>query len=139
MSVADPRIEFINKQTKLYRIGKLGTGQGLWYDSTGAETGIIHRKGLRAAALPMEPHPVFRYGGYRWISATDTLEGLGNWFTRDEMPALAADGYQLEVVAVSAYLRLHFETYSHEVYRDEDVLGRWTLDHMAPYKELETT
>jgi hypothetical protein len=111
-------VEHIHGQRKLYRVGRRNCDdQGLWYDSDGNYTGLIHTvPGSAAAMLPMGLHPVFRSGGFEWISVTDTKEMLPLWFTVRDMHILHPRGYDVLEIDVDYYRRLHFDSYSHEVY-----------------------
>lgn len=82
-----------------YRIGHPDSGNGLWYDKNGKWTGLaVDKYNLRAGAIPMGYDPLIR----NWISVTDTIEKLDNWFTPDEMKVLAADGYELIIFWLEA-------------------------------------
>jgi hypothetical protein len=81
-----------------YRVANNETGQGLWYDRAGDFTGLIHgefsfcaNSGLK---MPHDPAIV----GY--LSATDSLDDLYNWFPREDLTRLAEHGYH--VVAYKA-------------------------------------
>lgn len=115
-------VEGVLSPARLYRFGS-PTGVGLWYDKAGRETLLAYASGIAAAVLPMSPNSVFSQGGFRWISAADSMETLCKWFSLEEMLALAIEGYRVEVVDVKAYRRLTFTDYgySHEVYRAEDI------------------
>ena len=59
-----------------YRIANKDTKQGLWYDSEGKFTGLIHNEFNfcmnRDLPMPFDPEIV------GWLSATDSLEDLFN-------------------------------------------------------------
>lgn len=81
-----------------YRIGHSDPGKGLWYDKNGKWTGFaVEKYNLRAGAIPMEYDPLIR----NWISVTDTIHKLDNWFTLDEMKVLAADGYDIIIFSLN--------------------------------------
>lgn len=119
-------IELINDPAKLYRIGRRdGLAGSLWYDDEGRETGLIHSMpGAAAGALPMGPDPVFRTDGVKWISCTDSEEMLLNWFSVADAAELMRRGYVLQEISVRNYRRFHFPQFSHEVFCEEQVIGR---------------
>ena len=63
-----------------YRVANTETEQGLWYDFKGQFTGLIHSKFdfcmNTKLPMPFDPNIV------GWLSATDTLEDLFNWFSK---------------------------------------------------------
>lgn len=119
------KIERVEGFRLLFRVGAAKGGQGLWYDHDGVETGHIQRlkQGL-AKNLPMGPDPIFRDDGKHWLSVTDTMDGLANWFSPEDMNDLWFLGYQVEVIAASRFRRLSFSVYAHEVVAEEDILDR---------------
>lgn len=134
--ILEVTVELVERPARLYRVGRRDGRQGLWYDTEGRETGIIHTLAEgNAAALPMGPHPVFRTDGRRWISTAETLQGLGFWFSRTDMIELLARGFAAEAIDVSRYRRLHFQTYSHPVYSEEDAVAFQLIDPMSPYHD----
>lgn len=129
--------EVIDKRALLYRVGKSDSLNGLWYDKNGSYTGLIHNLSEgNAALLPMGPHPIFRTDGHHWISTTDSLEMLKNWFSEQDMTELTEQGYELLKIEVSGYRRFHFEGYSHEVYSDHQLIHINAIDPGILYKSL---
>jgi hypothetical protein len=132
--IVEVRVELVERPALLYRVGQRDGRQGLWYDGEGAETCIIHTLAEgNAAALPMGPHPVFRADGRKWISTAESLRDIGFWFSKSDMIELLDRGFAAEAISVSRYRRLHFPTYSHPVYCDEDMVGLEIIDPMSPY------
>lgn len=84
---------------RFYRVSNTETNQGLWYDMEGNFTGLIHDKFdfCTNNELPM-PYDEELVG---WISATDTLEDLFNWFTKDDIKKLEEFGYKICVFEAS--------------------------------------
>jgi len=74
-----------------YRIANTETNQGLWYDSKGIFTGLIHNEYNFCTnnELPMP----FDNEIVGWLSATDSLEDLFNWFTKEDIKRLEKYGY----------------------------------------------
>lgn len=133
----DVRIEIFNKPATLYRVGHYANSQGLWYDGRGEYTGDIHSLSEgHAAALPMDHHPVFRSDGMKWVSVTDTTDMLRNWFSAADMWELLPQGYEVLEVRVEGFRRLHFETYSHEVYCGRDLISVSPIDPTIVYPEM---
>lgn len=78
-----------------YRVANIKTKQGLWYDSNGEFTGLIHNefnfcqnKDLR---MPFDMDLV------GWLSATDSLEDLFNWFPKKDIEKLEQHGWYITV------------------------------------------
>lgn len=78
-----------------YRIGHKETQQGLWYDSKGNFTGLIHTEFnfCMNAKLQM-PFDAEIVG---WLSATDSLKDLFNWFSKDDIKKLENYGFYITV------------------------------------------
>ena len=74
-----------------YRIAHEETQQGLWYDSKGNFTGLIHNEFnfCMNTNLPMPFDPDL----VGWLSATDSLEDLFNWFSKEDIERLEDYGY----------------------------------------------
>lgn len=84
-----------------YRIANNETGQGLWYDTKGRFTGLIHDKFsfCKNTALPMPFDPSIT--GY--LSATQTLEELYQWFSLEDITRLEEYGYFITVYRATDY------------------------------------
>lgn len=128
--------EFFQLPTKLYRVGRMTTGdyKGLWYDDDGQYTGDIHKlEGAAAAALPMGRHPIFTDAGTKWVSTTDQLSTLAMWFSASDMRQLYPQGYRIMEIDVPSYRRLHFDGYSHEVFDIGQMIGWNEIDPSKLY------
>lgn len=74
-----------------YRVCNTDTQQGLWYDYQGKFTGLIHYlySFCKNQSLKM-PYDAELVG---FLSATDTIESLFNWFSREDIIKLQQYGY----------------------------------------------
>ncbi len=74
-----------------YRIAHKETQQGLWYDSEGNFTGLIHNEFNfcmnNELTMPFDSDLV------GWLSATSTLEELFNWFSKEDIIRLENFGW----------------------------------------------
>ena len=84
-----------------YRISHKETQQGLWYDSKGNFTGLIHNEFnfCMNTNLPMPFDPDL----VGWLSATDSLEDLFNWFSKEDIERLEEHGYFITVYEATEY------------------------------------
>jgi hypothetical protein len=82
-------------QKLFYRIAHESNEQGLWYDSKGKFTGLIHNKFTfcKNTALPMP----FDEEIVGWLSATDCMEELFQWFTIEDIKKLQEFGYYITI------------------------------------------
>ncbi len=84
-----------------YRLSNIQTQQGLWYDFKGNFTGLIHNKFNFCAnnqlQMPFDPEIV------GWLSATETLDDLFNWFNKKDIEELEKHGYSITLYAASEY------------------------------------
>jgi hypothetical protein len=78
-----------------YRIAHKETRQGLWYDSKGNFTGLIHNE-FNFCLNKNLPMP-FDSDLIGWLSATDSLEDLFNWFTKEDIERLENYGWFITV------------------------------------------
>ena len=83
----------MNHSRIFYRIGHKDNSQGLWYDCNGNFTGLIHNvfnfcinKNLQ---MPFDKELI------GWISATDSLDDLFNWFPIQDIIELEKHGYNI--------------------------------------------
>ena len=78
-----------------YRIAHQDTQQGLWYDSEGNFTGLIHNEFNfcmnKDLLMPFDPELV------GWLSATGSLEDLFNWFPEEDIERLENHGWFITV------------------------------------------
>jgi len=89
-------------ETKLfYRVANHETQQGLWYDFKGKFTGFIHDRfnfcTNNKLPMPYDPNIV------GWLSATETLDELFNWFTQKDIQELEKHGYTIALYEASEY------------------------------------
>ena len=89
------------KSKAFYRVANNKTQQGLWYDFEGNFTGNIHNKFkfCKNNKLPM-PYDESIKG---WLSATDTLDDLYNWFTKEDIIKLSDSGYSVVIYEATEY------------------------------------
>jgi len=95
---------------RFYRVANTETNQGLWYDINGNFTGLIHDKFTFClnTKLPM-PYDENIIG---YLSTTDKLEDLFNWFTKDDIIKLEEYGYYISI----------FESNDYKVYENHWVI-----------------
>ena len=78
-----------------YRVANIDTCQGLWYDSEGKFTGLIHKDFNfcmnKDLPMPFDPDLV------GWLSATDSLEDLFNWFSKEDIARLENHGWFITI------------------------------------------
>jgi len=86
---------------QFYRIANNETNQGLWYNIKGEFTGLIHEKFTfcKNTKLPMR----FDKNVCGWLSATDTLQDLYNWFTEEDIARLEKFGYFITLYEAQDY------------------------------------
>lgn len=94
-----------------YRVCNEVTKQGLWYDYTGSFTGLIHNKFdfCKNKDLLMDYDP--ELVGY--LSATDNLEHLYQWFTREDILGLQEHDYFIHTFETDDYK--FYERFQHLV------------------------
>lgn len=84
-----------------YRVGNTQTQQGLWYGFKGNFTGLIHNEFnfCTNCKLPM-PYSENIVG---WLSATDNLENLFFWFTKEDIKRLETFGFYMGEYEATEY------------------------------------
>lgn len=80
----------VNKKT-FYRVCNINTGQGLWYKPNGIFSGLIHDEFNFCKNKDLEMDFDLELVG--WLSTTDSLEGLYQWFTKDDIIKLQKEGW----------------------------------------------
>lgn len=103
---------FLNPNMKrFYRVCNTETQQGLWYDFTGKFTGFIHDKFnfYKNTELKME----FDEELVGYLSATDSLDTLYNWFTKEDIIKLQEHGYFIHVYETDDFK--FYERFQHQV------------------------
>ena len=78
---------------KYYRVADTRTNQGLWYGMNGKFTGLIHGKFSFCTNSSFEMP--FDEGLVGWLSATDSLEELFEWFPKIDILKLQNFGYKI--------------------------------------------
>lgn len=78
-----------------YRIAHENTTQGLWYNAFGEFTGLIHKElnFCMNSTLPMPFDPDI----VGWLSVTDSLEDLFNWFSKEDINRLENYGFFITI------------------------------------------
>lgn len=86
---------------KFYRVSNIETNQGLWYNYDGEFTGLIHNEFsfCKNSTLPMP----FDKEICGWLSATDELETLYFWFTKEDIIRLQKHGYYIHEYETDEY------------------------------------
>ena len=100
---------------KFYRVCNKETLQGLWYDYKGQFTGLIHEEFGFCTNTKLEMD--FDEEIVGWLSATDSLETLWKWFTKEDILQLQKHGWfihEFEAVDVKFY-----ERFQHQVINQE--------------------
>ena len=128
---------------KYYRVCNKETLQGLWYDYKGQFTGLIHEEFAFCTnnQLEMDFDPEI----VGWLSATDSLETLWNWFTKSDILELQKHGWfihEFEAVDVKFYERFQHQVINQEtskllrVIELEDVDVDYAAAALANYKKF---
>ena len=100
---------------KFYRVCNKETLQGLWYDYKGQFTGLIHEEFgfCTNTKLEMDFDPEI----VGWLSATDSLDTLWKWFTKEDIIELQKHGWyihEFEAVDVKFYDRFQHQVINQE-------------------------
>lgn len=75
-------------------------GLGLWYNQDGAFTSMVTKLNVNCKDLDMS-HDDECVGGY--LSCTDSLDTLLQWFSKEEITMLSEHGYELVVFESDNY------------------------------------
>lgn len=120
---------------KFYRVCNTNTKQGLWYDQKGEFTGYIHNEFsfCKNNDLKMDFDPIL----VGWLSATDSLETLFHWFSKEDIIKLQNFGYCIHIYETDDYS--FYERFQHLIIRQStsqliDVM--WLTDNELTVKEL---
>ena len=84
-----------------YRVCNTDTQQGLWYCFKGLFTGLIHKKLNFCINSKLEMD--FDNELIGWLSATDSLENLYQWFTKEDILKLQEHGWFIHVYESNDY------------------------------------
>ncbi len=84
-----------------YRIANTDTNQGLWYNMEGKFTGLIHTQFdfCKNSELPMPFDEKIK----NYLSATETLDELYEWFPQEDILKLNAFGYLITIYEAEDY------------------------------------
>lgn len=89
---------------EFYRVANTATNQGLWYDADGTFTGLIHNEFKfctnNELQMPFDKDIV------GWLSATEKLEELWFWFTKEDIEQLERHGWFITIYEAEKY-RFH--------------------------------
>lgn len=91
----------VSEMKKFYRVCKEDTFQGLWYAFDGSFTGLIHDK--FNFCLNTELKMDFDHTLVGWLSATDDLNTLYQWFTEEDIRKLQEHGWYIYEVHTDEY------------------------------------
>ena len=95
--------EVRKKEPKIfYRVCNQETLRGMWYDYQGEFTGLIHDEEFNFCThkdLKMDFDPSL----IGWLSATDTLDKLFEWFPKEEIIKLQKFGWFLHEFEATQY------------------------------------
>lgn len=106
-------------KTKIfYRVAHKDTNQGLWYDNKGEFTGLIHNElsfcKNKDLQMPFDESIV------GWLSATDSLKDLWNWFTEEDVEQLEQHGF-----FITTYLATNYRYHN----------NHWVIDQHSSLKQ----
>ncbi|MED1125171.1 hypothetical protein [Bacillus atrophaeus] len=96
---------------KIYRIENEETMHGMWYRLDGTYDPFIKRlTDGRSADLPMDFHPRYSQGGYKWFSGGKSIEQMAYWFSAQDALELHEAGYKLYEFEATQYIEEEFQT-----------------------------
>lgn len=98
-----------------FRVCNRETLQGLWYAFDGEFTGLIHNEFSFClnTKLEMDFDPEL----VGWLSATDSLETLYNWFTEEDILKLQEKGWFIHEFEATDYK--FYERFQHLIINQE--------------------
>jgi hydroxymethylpyrimidine pyrophosphatase-like HAD family hydrolase len=114
----DLRRLLTNLEPKLktfYRVCNENTEQGLWYGYEGNFTGLLHEEFSFCKNKELEMD--FDQELIGWLSATDNLEDLFKWFTKDDISNLRQYGWHIYKYEASDYK--FYDRFQHYVINQE--------------------
>lgn len=103
------------KTKTFYRVCHKDTKQGLWYCPEGTFTGLIHDKFKFCKNSELEMHFDEELTG--WLSATDSLEDLMNWFSEEDIKELQKHGWFIYKYSVTDYK--FYDRFQHYIINQE--------------------
>ena len=86
---------------QFYRVCNINTQQGLWYDFKGDFTGLIHNQFNFCKNNNLEMN--FDEELVGWLSATDSLESLYQWFPKEDIIKLQEKDWYIHVYESNDY------------------------------------
>jgi len=100
-----------------YRVCNINTGQGLWYDYNGKFTGLIHNEFnfCQNNSLKMDYDPEL----VGWLSATDSIDTLWNWFSKQDIIQLQEHGWYIHTYETTDYK--FYERFQHYVINQNNI------------------
>src|SRR6478735_3708393 len=115
---------------KFYRVCNPSSQQGLWYDFDGNFTGLIHDRFAFCtnSKLAMD----FDEELVGWLSATETLEDLWKWFTREDVEKLQDHGWFIFEYEATDYK--FYDRFQHMVISQETSKLICKIDYMKCYE-----
>lgn len=96
---------------KFYRVCNINTQQGLWYKFDGNFTGLIHNE--FNFCLNNQLKMDFDEELVGWLSSTDSLETLYQWFTENDIKKLQKYGWFIHVYETQDYK--FYEKFKHYI------------------------
>lgn len=116
---------------KFYRVCNPASQQGLWYDFDGTFTGLIHDRFsfCSNSKLAMD----FDEELVGWLSATETLEDLWKWFTREDVLRLQNHGWYIFEYEATDYK--FYEKFQHMVISQATSKLIRKIDYMKCYED----
>ena len=98
-----------------YRVCHKDTQQGLWYAFNGEFTGLIHNEFsfCKNTSLEMEFNPEI----VGWLSATESLETLFIWFTKEDILKLQEHGWFIHKYEASDVK--FYERFQHQLIKQD--------------------
>ena len=113
---------------KFYRVCHIETKQGLWYAHDGEFTGYIHGQfnfcSNSGLAMDYDPELI----GY--MSATESLDKLFKWFTKEDISELQKHGYYIH--EYEAFDVKFYDRFSHYIINKESSIPIRTLELSIP-------
>jgi len=96
---------------KFYRVCNVDSKQGLWYNFDGTFTGMIHNEFsfCQNSELKMDFDPTL----VGWLSTCDTIEGVWQWFTQEDVLKLQEMGWYLHEFEATQYR--FYDRFQHHV------------------------
>lgn len=101
---------------QFFRVGNIETEQGLWYDTEGRFTGLIHDKFDFCQHNKLKMDFDSELTGF--MSAVDSFEGLFSWFPIKDMEKLHKVNYRVHIYETSNFK--FYERFQHDVINQKE-------------------